>query len=175
MRAKLFNQVLRGVQYLPWLTSAMNNPSNGKNRSQLRTALLAGTLAVALGACAPTVQVRGNIPDEETVSKINPGVHSRIDIASLLGSPSTVSTFQDSKWYYIGQKSTQFAFFAPEVLERKVLVVSFDDAGFVAATQTYALEDGKIIDPVDRITPTEGREITFLQQLLGNLGRFTGQ
>ncbi len=108
------------------------------------------------------------------VSKINPGVHTRIDIASLLGSPSTVSTFQDSKWYYIGQKTTQFAFFEPEILERKVLVISFDDAGYVADTRTYGIEDGKIIDPVERITPTEGRELSIIQQLLGNLGRFTG-
>ncbi len=140
----------------------------------LRPALLAGVLAFALGACEQSVQVRGNIPDGEVISKNNPGVHSRIDVASLLGSPSTVSTFKDSKWYYIGQKTTQFAFFEPEVLERKVLVISFDDAGYVAATRTYGLEDGKIIDPVERITPTEGRELSIIQQLLGNLGRFTG-
>ena len=139
----------------------------------LRPVLLAGVLALALGACEQTVQVRGNIPDGEMISKINPGVHTRIDITSLLGSPSTVSTFQDSKWYYIGQKTTQFAFFEPEVLERKVLVISFDEAGYVADTRTYGLEDGKIIDPVERITPTEGRELSFIQQLFGNLGRFT--
>ncbi len=135
--------------------------------------LLAGAVALALGACEQSVQVRGNIPDVDMVSKINPGIHTRVDIASLLGSPSTVSTFQDSKWYYIGQKTTQFAFFEPEVLERKVLVISFDDAGYVANTKTYGLEDGKIIDPVERITPTEGRELSFIQQLFGNLGRFT--
>lgn len=144
------------------------------NRLNLRPVLLAGVLALALGACAQSVQVRGNIPDSDVVSKINPGVHTRIDIASLLGSPSTVSTFQDSKWYYIGQKTTQFAFFEPEVIERKVLVISFDDAGYVADTRTYGLEDGKVIDPVERITPTEGREFSIIQQLLGNLGRFTG-
>ena len=149
--------------------------SRQTNRSTIRAALLAGVLALGLGACAQSVQVRGNIPDDEVVSKIDPGVHSRVDIASLLGSPSTVSTFQDSKWYYIGQKSTQFAFFEPEVLERKVLVVSFDEAGFVEDTRTYALEDGQIIDPVDRVTPTEGREISILQQLIGNLGRFPTQ
>ena len=109
----------------------------------LRPVLLAGVLALALGACAQSVQVRGNIPDGEVVSKISPGVHTRIDIASLLGSPSTVSTFEDSKWYYIGQKTTQFAFFEPEVLERKVLVISFDAAGYVAGTRTYGLEDGQ--------------------------------
>ena len=149
--------------------------SKRTNRVTLRLVLLAGVLAFALGACAQSVQVRGNIPDGDVVSKINPGVHTRIDIASLLGSPSTVSTFQDSKWYYIGQKTTQFAFFEPEILERKVLVISFDDAGYVADTRTYGIEDGKIIDPVERITPTEGRELSIIQQLLGNLGRFTGE
>ena len=84
----------------------------------LRASLLAGILAFGLGACAQDIQVRGNIPDVDVVSKINPGIHSRIDIQSLLGSPSTISTFQDSKWYYIGQKSTQFAFFEQKVFER---------------------------------------------------------
>ena len=144
-------------------------------RPALRVSLLAGILALGLGACAKDIQVRGNMPDVEVVSKISPGVDSRIDIQSLLGSPSSVSTFQDSKWYYIGQKSTQFAFFAPEVLERTVLMVSFDAAGFVETTQTYALADGQPIDPVDRVTPTEGREMSFLQQLIGNLGRFPTQ
>lgn len=108
------------------------------------------------------------------MSKINPGVHSRIDIANLLGSPSTISSFQDSKWYYIGQKTTQFAFFEPEVLERAVIEVSFDDKGVVSETKTYSLADGQDIDPVDRVTPTEGKKVTFLQQLIGNLGRFAG-
>jgi outer membrane protein assembly factor BamE (lipoprotein component of BamABCDE complex) len=153
----------------------MKTLSNSFGRPALRASLLAGILALGLGACAQDIRVRGNIPDSEAVSKINPGVHSRIDIQSLLGSPSTVSTFQDSKWYYIGQKSTQFAFFEPEVLERTVLVVSFDAAGFVETTRTYALEDGQPIDPVDRVTPTEGREMSILQQLIGNLGKFPSQ
>jgi outer membrane protein assembly factor BamA/outer membrane protein assembly factor BamE (lipoprotein component of BamABCDE complex) len=115
----------------------------------------------ALGACEQSVQIRGNLPDPEVVSKISPGIHSRIDIQRLLGSPSTVSTFQDSTWHYIGHSTTQFGFCEPEVLERKVLVVSFDDIGLVAGTKTYTLEDGQIVDPVDRITPTKGRE-TFV-------------
>ncbi len=153
----------------------MKTLSNSSGRPVLRASLLAGILALGLGACAKDIRIRGNIPDAEVVSKINPGVHSRVDIQSLLGSPSTVSTFLDSKWYYIGQKSTQFAFFEPEVLERTVLVVSFDAAGLVETTRTYDLADGQIIDPVDRITPTEGREITILQQLLGNIGKFPTQ
>jgi outer membrane protein assembly factor BamE (lipoprotein component of BamABCDE complex) len=151
---------------------AMKKLPNGRGRPRIRVSLLAGFLALGLGACAEDIRVRGNIPDSAVVARINPGIHTRGDIESLLGSPSTVSTFQDSKWYYVGQKSTQFAFFKPEVLERKVLVVSFDKSGFVETTRTYDLADGHSIDPVDRITPTEGRDYTFMQQLIGNLGRF---
>ncbi len=157
--------VYRGDKKLP----------NSRGRPTIRVSLLAGFLALGLGACAEDIRVRGNIPDSAVVARINPGIHTRGDIESLLGSPSTVSTFQDSKWYYIGQKSTQFAFFEPEVLERTVLVVSFDAAGMVETTRTYALEDGQPIDPVDRITPTEGREMSLLQQLLGNLGKYTSK
>ena len=61
----------------------------------------------------------------------------------------------------------------PDVIERRVLVVSFSDSGFVQETRNYALEDGRVIDPVTRETPTEGKEITFLQQMFGNFGRFS--
>lgn len=142
---------------------------------RLRTgAFLAAGLVLALGACEQTVQVRGNMPLDEDLARINPGMHSRNDVARLLGSPSAVSTFQDSKWYYIGQKTSDFAFFAPEVLERKVVVVSFDDTGSVAQTETLTLADSQDIDPIDRKTPTEGKELNFFQQIFGNLGRFSG-
>ncbi len=138
-----------------------------------RRLIFVSVLPIALAACEQSIDVRGNLPEPEDLSKLSPGVHSRGDVASLLGSPSTISTFQDDKWYYIGQKTTQFAFFAPEVLERKIIEISFDPAGVVANSKIYTLEDGQEVDPVDRITPTEGREITFFQQLIGNIGKFT--
>lgn len=135
--------------------------------------LLVGLLALSTSACEKAIQVRGNLPEPDTVTRIQPGTHSREDVARLLGSPSTISTFQDSKWYYIGQKTTAVAFFEPEVLDRNVLVVAFDDTGTVVETQQISLADGRDIDPVDRETPTEGRELTFFQQIFGNIGRFT--
>ena len=34
----------------------------------------------------------------------------------------------------------------------------------------YGMEDGRVIDLETRTTPTLGRELTILEQLLGNLG-----
>lgn len=127
---------------------------------------------LALAACDRPIQVRGHLPDEEAVAQIKPGDHSRSDVVEALGSPSAISTFEDDTWYYVGSKSRTFAFFEPDVLERSVLAVSFDEAERVRETRLYTLEDGRPVDPVDRITPTEGKDLTLLQQLLGNLGRF---
>ncbi|WP_282609147.1 outer membrane protein assembly factor BamE [Pelagibius sp. Alg239-R121] len=137
-----------------------------------RAALLAGSCALGLlvSGCSNDIQVRGNLPDPEAIGEIETGVHSRRQVAERLGSPSTISTFEDRKWYYVGHKSTQFAFFKPEILERNVLVVTFDGTGKVDDTKAYTLADGQIIDPVSRTTPTEGRELTVLQQIFGNIG-----
>ncbi|HMA14576.1 MAG: outer membrane protein assembly factor BamE [Bacteroidota bacterium] len=139
----------------------------------LGVGLWLGCAAIALAACGNTVQVRGNTPDPEDVAGIQPGVHSRQDIVDLLGSPSTVSTFEDRKWYYIGQKTQEVAFMKPEVLDRNVLVITFDESGLVEGTQHYDMADAQEIEPVDRETPTEGRDLTLLQQLMGNVGRFS--
>lgn len=139
----------------------------------LRLGLLGGS-ALGLAACASGVDTHGNLPDPEVVQQIQPGVHRQTDVLSLLGSPSAVSTFEESRWYYIGSKSETVAFFDPDVLERSILVVSFTDEGVVGEKQVYTLEDGKDVSPVGRVTPTEGKKLTVLQQLFGNIGRFTG-
>ena len=140
--------------------------------SRTRLACAAAGVALLLAACSTEVTVRGNLPDPDAMAQVQIGASSRQQVAEVLGSPSTISSFQDRTWYYIGQKQTQVAFLDPEVLERTVFVVAFDDAGMVKETAHYTLEDGIIIDPVTRETPTEGRELTVLQQIFGNLGKF---
>ena len=43
--------------------------------------------------------------------------------------------------------------------------------GLVSDVAEYGLEDGRVVAIADRETPTRGRELTFLEQLLGNVGR----
>ncbi len=136
--------------------------------------LAMGLGLLGLGACSSGLNTHGNLPDKEVVEGIQPGVHSQQDVLGMLGSPSTVSTFEDSRWYYIGSRSETMAFFEPDVLERNVLVVSFSEDGRVDAKKVYTLNDSNDVDPVDRITPTEGKKLSLIQQLFGNVGRFTG-
>jgi outer membrane protein assembly factor BamE (lipoprotein component of BamABCDE complex) len=129
-------------------------------------------LALTAAACAPRIDQRGNKPDEDQVVQINPGVDDKNRVAELIGTPSTISTFDDRTWYYISKRTETTAFFDPDVTDQEVLAINFDENGVVQNMRVYGQEDGRTIAYVDRTTPTEGNELTLIQQLLGNLGRF---
>ncbi|NQV84840.1 MAG: outer membrane protein assembly factor BamE [Rhodospirillales bacterium] len=129
-------------------------------------------LALSLSACESRKSTRGNLVDPERVVEIRPGEQSREEVAEILGSPSSVTPFGSDTWYYISQRIETFAFFAPKVLERQIVVVSFDKKGKVAKIDTQGMEKGQAIIPVSRATPTHGNKLTVLEQLVGNLGRF---
>ena len=129
-------------------------------------------LALSLAACESRKNTRGNLLDPERVVEIRPGEQSREEVAEILGSPSSVTPFGSDTWYYISQRTETFAFFAPKVLERQIVVVSFDKKGMVVKIDTVGLEKGQLIIPVARKTPTHGNKLTVLEQLIGNLGRF---
>jgi outer membrane protein assembly factor BamE (lipoprotein component of BamABCDE complex) len=132
-------------------------------------------LALGAAACSPRIDNHGNTVDPDRLAKVVPGTHSRNDVARLFGSPSSVSLFDGEVWFYVGDRTETLAFLEPEVTERQVVVVRFTGQGIVDAVDVFGRERGKPVEVVDRETPTSGNEITVLQQLLGNVGRFEGQ
>jgi outer membrane protein assembly factor BamE (lipoprotein component of BamABCDE complex) len=140
------------------------------HRTRLASAF--GIITLGLVACAPVVDQRGNLPDPSKVASIEPGVTTKETVSKLLGTPSSVSTFNDKTWYYISRRTETTAFFAPEVTDQLVVTVAFDDTGIVRRVERHGLEDGRPIDPNERVTPSAGRELGFFEQLIGNLGRF---
>jgi outer membrane protein assembly factor BamE (lipoprotein component of BamABCDE complex) len=131
--------------------------------------------AAALVSCAPAVDQRGNLPNPDKLAEIHAGSTTKDEVAKILGTPSSVSVFNNDKsWYYISRRTSQTAFLDPDVLDQQVYIVNFDDQGVVKAVDHKVLEDGKEVTPVARATPAPGRELSFLEQLIGNLGKFNG-
>jgi outer membrane protein assembly factor BamE (lipoprotein component of BamABCDE complex) len=138
----------------------------------LRAAAAATAALLLAGACSPRVSTHGRMVEAARLEEIRPGVTHRDDVAQILGSPTAFATFDERTWYYIGEVQQASAFFKPRATERRVVVVRFDDAWLVEAVEERGLEDGNDVAVVSRTTPTPGRELTFMQQLLGNIGRF---
>jgi outer membrane protein assembly factor BamE (lipoprotein component of BamABCDE complex) len=131
-------------------------------------------LGCGLAACAPNIVNNGFVMDEDALAQIRPGAQNREQVAQMLGSPSSVAVFDDQTWLYIHRRTSQrLAFSEPTVLEQDVIAITFDPtSGQVAEVRRLTLADGQNVEPIDRITPSPGKELTIMQQLLGNLGRF---
>ncbi len=151
----------------------LSHATSGIIGQRLRTLILGASAVAMLTGCEPIRQTHGYVPAEAYVKRINVGTDGRAEVVSKIGRPSTTAAFEDDEWYYISRSTETKAFFAPKAVEQKVMVLAFDDTGTVTSIDNYALEDGRVIDLVTNTTPTRGKRLTFLQQLVGNIGRFT--
>lgn len=146
--------------------------STAGDRKALKVTALAVVLAAGLAACAPTISQRGYVPNEDLLADIRVGIDNKDSVLSTFGSPSTVSSVDANTWYYISSIHEQLMFYREEAVDREIVAVYFDDGGNVQQLGYYGLEDGKIVNFIDRETPTRGKQLTFLQQMFGNLGQF---
>jgi outer membrane protein assembly factor BamE (lipoprotein component of BamABCDE complex) len=131
-------------------------------------------VSALLAGCSPVVHVQGFVPDEPRLESLRRGIDDRAAITSKLGSPSSITPFDSDTWLYVHRRTERVAFFEEKVLDQQVVVVTFNDSGMLSEIRRYSIKDGRIIDPVTRTTPTRGRELGVVEQLLGNLGRFGG-
>ena len=142
--------------------------------NMMKNTILPFLAAVALlttAACTPTVNVRGNLVDDYKLQQVQKGTDTRTDVLRKLGSPTTVAPFDDTVWYYLGQTTEKKGIMDESVKNERTIVVMFNAEGVVENIQDVK---GKRQDVpyVGRETPTSGNEMTIMQQMLGNLGKF---
>lgn len=131
-------------------------------------------LALGLAACTPVNATRGNLLEQSDMQEIVAGQDSRDEVIRKVGSPTTISPFNDNVWYYLGQKTKKVGVFDPKVTEEKIVVVTFGQDGLVDSVKQRQ-EGREDVPIVERKTPTSGNDFTFMQQMLGNLGKFNKQ
>ena len=132
-------------------------------------ALAAGFLATT--ACAPISTYSGFQAIESDPKDVKVGVDTKSTVRGKLGSPSATSTFDPNIWFYMNQVKERVAFRRPKVVARNITAITFNkETEQVESVHNYTLKDGKVIAYNDRETPTRGREMTILEQMLGAVG-----
>ncbi len=140
-----------------------------------RTALplLLALLLIACSVVEAPRQLRGNRVDSDQLKELVPGTSTRADATSLLGSPTAKATFDDNTWIYIGETTRTRVARTPGILQQDVVVLSFDAGGVLRGVKKLNQDDGMDVAVVSRATPSPGSEASFMQQLLGNVGKFS--
>lgn len=159
-----------------WINRAAGLTGFGPERFGFQTMspriILAVLAALLISSCSPRVDNRGNLPADDVVASLKPGVHTKANVVALMGTPSSVGTFDDKTWYYISRTTETRSFFKPEAVDQKIIMVKFDDSGVVTDVEQRGMEVAQNVETVDRTTPTAGHSLTLIEQLFGNIGQF---
>ncbi len=148
------------------------------SRSGKTAVLLLATSALALSGCnaAKTLSpqqtiTNGYVVDDQMLELVPVG-SSREQVVLALGSPSTTATFENETYYYISQtRKRGAAFMRPKLVDQRILAVYFGPDDRVSNIANYGLKDGKVFDFISRTTPTGGKELSFLAQVLAGVGK----
>jgi outer membrane protein assembly factor BamE (lipoprotein component of BamABCDE complex) len=131
-------------------------------------------LLCALSGCA-TIDIRGHEVDSEQLKQIRVGETKKATVVQLLGTPSAVSPFGNTTWFYMADKTSTRAFLSPSVLASNITRIEFDEKGVVKCLESLTEVDKQVIAHIHRSTPTAGHEFGVIEQIFGNVGRFNGK
>lgn len=144
-------------------------------RAHLLRAATVLVLCLSMTACGwilPPPQTRGNKVEADQLKELVPGTSTKADVTALIGSPTQKATFDENSWLYITETTRSRVGQTLGVLDQGVVVLTFDDRGVLTGVKTLTKDDSIPVAVATRTTPSPGTEASFMQQLLGNIGKF---
>ncbi len=142
----------------------------------MRNLLPLTMLLLSMSACSLVQTPRilhGNRIDPDQLKELVPGVSTKKDVTSLIGSPTARATFDDNEWIYISETNYSRIGRLPGIMKQDVTVMNFTPAGTLKGVKSLTQEDARDISVASGATPSPGSEASFLQQLLGNVGKYS--
>ncbi|MBN8633342.1 MAG: outer membrane protein assembly factor BamE [Rhodobacterales bacterium] len=128
-------------------------------------------LIASVAACSPVYRNHGYVPTEEELALVEVGKDTRDSVGQKIGRPSTSGLLNDVGWFYVQSRYKEFGPRQPQEIDRQVLAITFNEAGTVENIARYGLEDGRVVEISRRVTETNVKGLSFIQQILGNFGR----
>ncbi|AIL65258.1 SmpA / OmlA family protein [Rickettsiales bacterium Ac37b] len=141
--------------------------------SQIRQKLLLiFVLAVMATACTKNILVHGFIFKSQDLAKLQKNVTSQNDVLEILGTPTTTSEFGNNTWYYLSSKYERIAFLNPKVIEKRVLLLKFNNHNILEDVEEYVLDQDDLVVFSDESTGVAGDDTRIFKQFIENIGRF---
>lgn len=139
----------------------------------VRRVVIASCL-VGLVACTAQYRNHGYVPPEEDLEKIKVGVDTRDSVAEAVGTPSAAGVLDEGGYYYVRTQVRHYGARKPQVVDRRLVAITFDSRGLVRNIEEFTLEDGNLVPLTRRITDNDIENAGFLRQIIGNIGNYGG-
>ncbi len=159
------------------MAAQANGPQRaGGRRIARRIRLGASVSLICLAmACSPIYRNHGYAPTDAELSSVEVGRDTRETVTEAVGRPSANGVLGDGRWYYVQSRYRQGGVRAPREIDRQVVVITFAEGGTVSNVERFGLEQGRVVALSRRVTETNIEGVTFIGQLLSNVGRVSAE
>lgn len=137
--------------------------------NRLATVMAMLCLLSAMG-CTASYRNHGYVPNDEDLNALVVGVDTRATVDDVIGAPSASGLLSGGDYYYVRSRVREFGMYRPEVVERQVLAISFNEDETIANIERFSLADGNVVPLTRRVTDSSVVGKGFLRQLIGNFG-----
>ena len=124
----------------------------------------------SLNSCVSQKLVHGNLPDAQLVSILKIGIDSKKSTTQILGEPTFRGVLGDNSFYYVGTVNSKLAFLDPKLDTQFILEINFDKNNKLKKLFLYDEDESIDVSMSSLETKHSGKKLTFLQQILGNIG-----
>jgi outer membrane protein assembly factor BamE (lipoprotein component of BamABCDE complex) len=133
-------------------------------------------LLITASSCVSRVDKMGYMFELSDHDILQEGITSKERVLKIMGSPTLISDFDSEVWIYYSEDVKNFLFFKPEVTERNVLVIKFNDAEIVKEMKRINFSDEvKKLNFVSNYTTVDSHKTGFFKSIFSNVGQIKAQ
>ena len=130
-----------------------------------------GVLLVMVAGCASVYRNHGYVPSDDELALLDVGQDTRDTVAATVGRPSAAGLLNDVGWYYVQSRWKHYGALAPKEETRQIVAITFTEDGTVENIERFGLEQGRVVALSRRVTDSNIKGLSVLQQLFGSIGR----
>lgn len=129
-----------------------------------------------ISGCGLETYQSGDLPTQKRLDMIQKG-QPKERVTRILGTPlydskNIVPQYKNHFIIYGRVTKESRAFLPPEETERQIYVIFFDDTDTVTEIRRLTKKDGVSVPYDETQTPTGGQELSALEQIAKNFGRY---
>ena len=118
-------------------------------------------------SCTTNIKNYGYTPSNSDLENLVIGSDNRQSVTQKLGLPATAGL--EGAYYYVKSTFNSPGFKAAKLVDRRVVVVSFDQRNKLKNIETFNVDNGSFVRLDYRVTETGLDNTNILQQIIGSI------
>jgi len=116
-------------------------------------------------SCTGRISNHGTLNIEKKINSVVERKLEKAEVEALLGPPTTTSSFEFNKWYYIKSSLVHKSIYKPELVDHIVYEIIFNTQNEAIKINIYDRENLNKISYNEDYTETRGNKKSLLQEI----------